>query len=53
MKFNNTTNKENNKVAVIGAGFVGIYTAYILRKNGFQVTIYSDMFPTLDFPKHE
>ena len=34
-----------SKVAVIGAGIIGICTAYFLRKNGHQVTLYDQNEP--------
>ncbi len=32
--------KANNKVAVIGAGIIGLYVAYKLQKKGCQVTVF-------------
>ena len=34
-----------SKVAVIGAGIIGVCTAHFLRKNGHQVTLYDQNEP--------
>lgn len=32
--------KEKNKIAIIGAGIIGLYTAYKLQKRGFKVVVF-------------
>ncbi|KAL4493528.1 hypothetical protein ABPG72_007536 [Tetrahymena utriculariae] len=34
----------NRNIAVLGSGYIGLYTAYILSRRGYTVTIYSDNF---------
>lgn len=34
----------NRNVAVIGSGYIGLFTAYVLANRGYSVTVYSDRF---------
>lgn len=38
-KYHDLTDK---KVAVIGSGYMGLFTSMLLRENGFDVTVYAD-----------
>jgi len=37
--------KYNSQVAILGCGYIGIFTAKILAENGYQVKIYAKEFP--------
>ena len=35
-------------IAVLGAGIIGLTTAYLLSDNGFKVNLYADIYPFIN-----